>query len=147
MTTFFVYGTLKRGECREEVFSRHLDEDEFEIVPASVKAELYDLGPYPAIVPGEDTVFGEAVIVNNPDKVDTLIAVLDSIEGYYGDDSPSNLYLRKEVTIQVEEDTMEAITYMFSQEQQLRDRAKHLPDGIWGSERCIQKKEDMEGGE
>jgi gamma-glutamylcyclotransferase (GGCT)/AIG2-like uncharacterized protein YtfP len=45
IANFFVYGTLKRGECRESMWPRR----PLEIRPAYVRAHLFDLGDYPAI--------------------------------------------------------------------------------------------------
>jgi len=46
---FFVYGTLKRGQCRESMWPR----TPRSIRPAFVRGWLYDLGPYPAMWCGE----------------------------------------------------------------------------------------------
>ena len=48
----FVYGTLKRGEARARLWPRKPQAVE----PATVRGTLYDLGDYPALVPGDDTV-------------------------------------------------------------------------------------------
>ncbi len=45
ITDLFVYGTLKRGECRESMWPRK----PICIREGFILARLYDLGPYPAI--------------------------------------------------------------------------------------------------
>jgi len=46
----FVYGTLMRGQQRESMWTKVPEQ----ILPACARARLYDLGPFPAIVAGED---------------------------------------------------------------------------------------------
>lgn len=91
ITDFFVYGTLKRGECRESMWPRK----PLRIREAFIQARLYDLGAYPAIrvdeVDGDvvdhdkafggdwDWVSGEVWSFDRIDVPATLIA-LDEIE-------------------------------------------------------------------
>jgi gamma-glutamylcyclotransferase (GGCT)/AIG2-like uncharacterized protein YtfP len=68
----FVYGTLKRGG------SRHWLLQDFPFL-GRAKAKgfmLYDLGPYPAMVPGAGVVYGEVYEV--PEEV---LQSLDWVEG------------------------------------------------------------------
>lgn len=44
-TNVFVYGTLKRGQCREKMWPR----PPLSIRPGYVRGTLFDLGPYPAM--------------------------------------------------------------------------------------------------
>lgn len=76
LTHFFVYGTLKRGQCRERCWPRE---------PQMVRAawtlgELYDTGPYPAMLRGNDRVVGELWSFV-ADDVAIVSEVLDRIEG------------------------------------------------------------------
>jgi len=86
ITELFVYGTLKRGECRESMWPRK----PLRIREAFIRARLYDLGPYPAIrvdvVEGDqedddalDWVGGELWSFERRDVPATLL-VLDEIE-------------------------------------------------------------------
>jgi gamma-glutamylcyclotransferase (GGCT)/AIG2-like uncharacterized protein YtfP len=77
----FVYGTLKRGECREKCWPI----PPREVVPATVLGLLYDLAPYPGLVAGRHRVAGEAWHFAEADMPVTL-AALDDIEGAYGRD-------------------------------------------------------------
>jgi gamma-glutamylcyclotransferase (GGCT)/AIG2-like uncharacterized protein YtfP len=45
VTNVFVYGTLKRGQCREQMWPRA----PLSIRPGYVRGWLFDLGPYPAM--------------------------------------------------------------------------------------------------
>jgi len=96
ITDFFVYGTLKRGECRDKMWPRK----SLSIREVFVRATLYDIGPYPAIrveegdAPDEsealDWVKGELWSFDRVEVPATLL-VLDEIEGTNQKGS-SNLY-------------------------------------------------------
>lgn len=49
VTNVFVYGTLKRGQCRETMWPR----TPLSIRPGFVRGWLFDLGPYPAMWCGD----------------------------------------------------------------------------------------------
>lgn len=98
-TRFFVYGTLKRGQCRQVCWPR---------APRKVSAawtlgRLFDLGPYPAMLPAigppgtAPRVLGE-IWEFAPEYVDEVIRVLDEIEGTHVPGEP-NEYDR--VTVEV----------------------------------------------
>lgn len=72
----FVYGTLKRGQCRERCWPR----TPVRIEPAWTLGSLRDLGPYPALLVGSDRVLGELWSFEPRDILDVL-TVLDQIEG------------------------------------------------------------------
>jgi gamma-glutamylcyclotransferase (GGCT)/AIG2-like uncharacterized protein YtfP len=90
IAAIFVYGTLMRGEERAGKWPRPA----LRIEPATIRAALYDLGPYPAITDGDDLVRGELWHLAEADLPATL-AALDEIEcfGQGGVD----LYVRKTV--------------------------------------------------
>jgi gamma-glutamylcyclotransferase (GGCT)/AIG2-like uncharacterized protein YtfP len=86
ITDLFVYGTLKRGECRESLWPQK----PVAIKAAYIRAQLYDLGAYPALrvdgvgVPGTwddelDWVAGEVWSFDRDDVLAT-VAKLDEIE-------------------------------------------------------------------
>lgn len=127
----FVYGTLKTGECRETVFKDYLKKG-FEVIPASIKGDLYNLGPFPAILHGDNTIHGEIIIPIDSNEMENIIRVLDRIEGYYGE-GHNNLYNREVVLADMSEKTqIEAITYFFADEEQLKSEGVFMSNGIWG---------------
>lgn len=97
MAWFFVYGTLKRGECREGCWPIAPRV----VLPAYVRGQLYDLGPYPGLL-GEsanddgDWVRGELWQVEGEAAVVRTLEVLDAIEGYRAKEDAGE-YLRKQV--------------------------------------------------
>lgn len=72
----FVYGTLKRGECRARCWPRR----PLAVASAVIRGRLHDLGPYPALVPGDDRVRGELWRFH-PADMDETLRVLDEVEG------------------------------------------------------------------
>lgn len=118
----FVYGTLQQGEERAPLWPR----SPLSITPATIAAELYDLGPYPAIVTGDDVVGGEVWQLAPRDMAITL-EVLDEIEcfGQEGVD----LYLRKVVNCLLEDgETVTAFTYFLADEPLARRHCRVLAD-------------------
>ncbi|MFO0819092.1 MAG: gamma-glutamylcyclotransferase family protein [Pirellulales bacterium] len=86
----FVYGTLKRGQVRERCWPRA----PVRVVAAVMRGELHDLGPYPALIPGDDRVLGELWFLRAEDVAESL-RVLDEVECYGIDDV--DLYVRRVV--------------------------------------------------
>jgi gamma-glutamylcyclotransferase (GGCT)/AIG2-like uncharacterized protein YtfP len=72
----FVYGTLKRGECR----ARYWPHPPICVDSATVRGRLYDLGPYPALGQGDDVVRGEVWHLA-PEHMAETLRVLDEVEG------------------------------------------------------------------
>jgi gamma-glutamylcyclotransferase (GGCT)/AIG2-like uncharacterized protein YtfP len=89
-TSIFVYGTLKQGECRADCWPY----DPQSIQPAATSGALYDLGPYPALLSGKDSVLGEIWTFRAEQMRETL-RVLDQIEGY--GQGEIDLYIRQVV--------------------------------------------------
>lgn len=85
---FFVYGTLQRSGCRERCWPVAATR----IVPAWTRGFLFDLGPYPALVPGVDCVMGELWYFAEQELAEVIHAV-DLVEGHLG--RPDDLYTRQ----------------------------------------------------
>lgn len=118
----FVYGTLKRGECREPNWPRPA----VRIERATTRGKLYDLGPYPAMIYGPDIIDGELWYVTAEDLKVTL-AALDEIE-CFGNDNV-DLYVREIVQCRVESGSIQrAHAYFLASPQQLADRDAIAPD-------------------
>jgi len=99
-TYLFVYGTLKRGGSRHWII---------ENLPFLGRAKakgfvLYDLGPYPAMVPGAGVVYGEVYEVSKE-----ALQSLDWVEGV------PVLYRRKLIEVVFEdESSLKAWAYIYS---------------------------------
>jgi len=104
----FVYGTLMEGECRHSS-TKQLCNGEARV--ATTQGQLLDLGDFPGMVHGNQTVQGE---VYNLDQVYEALQTLDSIEGFYGYDSNHSLYTRTIIAIETEQGTEWAWTYIYN---------------------------------
>ena len=120
-TAVFVYGTLQRGEVRVRCWPR----PPISVEAATVRGTLYDLGPYPALVAGDDTVAGELWHIARSDMAATL-AALDRVEGFAG--SSDNLYRRVIVTCRSAAGSTQAWSYYLARAAMLRSAKRILPD-------------------
>lgn len=85
----FVYGTLKRGQCRENLWPV----PPIKVTPGWILAKLFGREDYPAIVPGNDQVMGECWRFT-AQQMPAVIKRLDQIEGTNQAGEP-DLYVRK----------------------------------------------------
>jgi len=99
----FVYGTLKRGECRADCWPR----EPLRVEHASTLGMLYDLGRYPALLSGDNLVLGE-IWTFVPNDITETLRVLDAIECFA--QGGVDLYVRKVVPCGVETDTSAPIS-------------------------------------
>jgi gamma-glutamylcyclotransferase (GGCT)/AIG2-like uncharacterized protein YtfP len=111
-TYLFVYGTLLKGQSNHH----RLQGSVLVASHAWVHGVLYDVGcGYPALVQGVDDigrVVGEIYLVS-PE----VLKSVDVLEGYYGKNDVGNYYDRVITRVNFEESVLEAITYVFSEEQ------------------------------
>jgi gamma-glutamylcyclotransferase (GGCT)/AIG2-like uncharacterized protein YtfP len=138
-SAFFVYGTLQQGEERAKFWPRKPRE----ILPARVQGALYDLGPYPALVPGEDWVRGELWVLAEEDMAET-IRVLDAVEGY-AQPSERDWYRREVIECTLEDGARQpAFVYYFARPDEIRHHPQVRPgsDGMrhWPTGRCSEGK-------
>jgi gamma-glutamylcyclotransferase (GGCT)/AIG2-like uncharacterized protein YtfP len=123
----FVYGTLKRGECREHCWP-HAPR---EVEPATCRGELYDLGAHPALIEGDDVVRGEVWYIAREHMAETLQAI-DRIEDYCGDpeqENGSDLYLRRPVMCRYDDgQVVTAWTYRYAKRAELTPERRIVPN-------------------
>lgn len=110
----FVYGTLRGGDVR----AHHLDGAEYLGTHTLEGYQLFDLGPYPAVVPGEGRVVGELYEL----ATETHLAVLDQIEGCH---LAPPLYWR----VQVEVAGKSAWLFVFA--RRLPGESRRIESGDW----------------
>jgi gamma-glutamylcyclotransferase (GGCT)/AIG2-like uncharacterized protein YtfP len=120
----FVYGTLRKGDCRFGVPSF------IDIVHAEAYLkgfQLVNLGSFPGIIPGKGIVRGEIHIYSTFD-------VLDQIEGYDPAESNYSLFRREKVMVELPfGGEVQASTYVFNRE--LEDRQlRIIGSGDWFEE-------------
>lgn len=122
--TFFVYGTLKRGQVNHALIAPAVRD----ATPATIRGRLYDVGPFPALSAGDETVSGEALTVEAA-ALPRLLAILDDLEGYDPADPAGSMYVRRVVTATAAGGRQFAVYAYFYN----RDPAglRHLPGGEW----------------
>jgi gamma-glutamylcyclotransferase (GGCT)/AIG2-like uncharacterized protein YtfP len=120
----FVYGTLKRGQVREKFWPRR----PLRIEPATVRGLLSDLGPYPALVEGDNLVAGELWQFAAQDMPATL-AALDEVEGCQG--NSDDLYRRVVVQCRTAAGDVAAWSYFYGRGDEIA-RARPIPPGADG---------------
>lgn len=89
----FVYGTLKRGQCRESDWPA----DPLAVTECWIRGDLHGRDDYPALVPGECRVVGE-LWIHKAESMPLVLDVLDAIEGTHGNAS-LDLYHRHVVDV------------------------------------------------
>jgi gamma-glutamylcyclotransferase (GGCT)/AIG2-like uncharacterized protein YtfP len=113
----FVYGTLKQGEVRARSWPRPA----LSIEPAEIRARMHDLGPYPAIVEGDDRIAGELWRFAEGDMAETL-RVLDAVECF--EHGGADLYVRRIVSgLTATGASFQAFAYFYG----APDRIAHTP--------------------
>ncbi len=76
--SMFVYGTLRKQECREHM----MNEISLDSKNIDIRAKMFDIGAFPAITLEDGTVHGELhKIKENPNSIETP----DEIEGFEND--------------------------------------------------------------
>lgn len=117
----FVYGTLKQGGVRAPLWPRRA----VRIEAATTRGQLRDLGPYPALLDGDDSVLGELWFLA-PEDVGVTLQVLDRVECY--DQGGVDLYVRRVITCQtLAGQTCQAHAYFYAAPERIADKPVVLP--------------------
>ncbi len=89
MTYLFIYGTLMPGlRLEAEMHGARF------VGLAQIQGRLVDVGRYPGLLPGDDSVVGEIYEVD-----DAHLARLDGVEDMVPGDRAASQYWREEVTV------------------------------------------------
>jgi gamma-glutamylcyclotransferase (GGCT)/AIG2-like uncharacterized protein YtfP len=91
ITAVFVYGTLKRGQCRSGLWPAQ----PLSVQAAWTRGTLFERSDYPAMTAGEDRVLGELWCFDGAD-ITRVLETLDQIEGT-NQPGQGDLYVRSEV--------------------------------------------------
>ncbi len=128
MDKLFVYGTLMRQQSRHHLVADRLKA----LCPARCEGVLLDMGAYPAMIDAEDPsregpswVQGELLLVED---LDSLLPLLDRVEGCAPRGESDGLYRRERVTVQVGTLQHEAWTYLLCEGVR---RGPLIPSGAW----------------
>lgn len=128
----FVYGTLKRGQCREGCWPA----EPLHIEKAWTRGELYDTGPYPALFAGGDSVAGELWFFSSQ-AIARVLKVLDRVEEYEPGCEATNLYNRVPVEcIDRAGNVYRAYTYLYGRAEERKNFQRVEAGYLWG-DRCF----------
>ena len=131
VSRFFVYGTLKRDQCRATCWPvppLHIEEA---ITPGS----LFDLGEYPAMQPGPGFVLGEIWHIPLTGLAETC-QVLDAIEGFQ-QPNQADEYKRVIVPVRTASGSeLEAFCYFYCHSSELTPECKVSDHHLWQNVRC-----------
>ncbi len=131
INSIFVYGTLKQFQIRAPMWPRR----SISIQPAMIRAAIYDTGPFPAILDGDDWVLGELWTLAAGD-MPTSLDVLDEVEGF----SPNrndNLYIRIVTEATLENGvTVEAFTYQYASKERATSMRRIEPFVGFAGQTC-----------
>jgi gamma-glutamylcyclotransferase (GGCT)/AIG2-like uncharacterized protein YtfP len=112
----FVYGTLLPGLCRFPAMAGAQWAGH-----ATVRAQLFDLGPYPALVRGEGEVHGQVAWVD-----DALLARLDAIEEFNPQHPERSEYVRERLDAHLADGQIASVwTYVFNRPVSTATRLAH----------------------
>ena len=122
--SFFVYGTLKRGQANYPLLAPYVRAAE----PAAARGLLFDHGPFPAMVAGAGRVRGELLTLE-PADLAAALAVADLLEDYRADDPAGSMYLREIVEVETTGGARaRAYTYFYNRDT---GDLRPVPSGEW----------------
>ncbi len=114
----FVYGGLLKGMT----LAPFIEGSEY-LGPGFIRAEIYFLGQFPGIIPGNGIVFGELYEID-----ESMLPSLDKIEHYHPNDLERSSYIRKElnVTCLPNKEKLKAEAYFYNRSVVGQE---HIPHG------------------
>jgi gamma-glutamylcyclotransferase (GGCT)/AIG2-like uncharacterized protein YtfP len=122
----FVYGTLRSDA--DGPMHRVLAHAARRVGPATAPGALFNVGPYPAAVPSDaGRIRGELLALNPPAA--PLLAALDAYEGFTPAAPAASLYVRRSVTVQLD-DGNEATSWIYWYARPV-DGLRLIPTGDW----------------
>ncbi len=117
-TYLFFYGSLKKAfSIQDQLGIRGALSF---VEEASIAGQLYDLGPYPALVKGTGTVYGELFALRD----EKVLTILDEYEGFDPDSPKTSFYIRELASC----GERSVWIYVFQGDLRFAER---LEEGIW----------------
>ena len=115
MIPIFVYGSLREGMYN---YDRILKGKTTSIVKATVEGyKMLDMGSFPGIIAGDNTIVGEVMNINPGMYLQTL-QLLDRLEGYNPSQKSKSLYHREIKRVKLEDgQEIDAYIYVYNVKQ------------------------------
>lgn len=127
----FVYGSLREGFFN---YDKYLTGKVLSKSEGKIKGKLYHMPykNYPALLEGNDTVYGEIMFISD---YENTMKSLDELEGYHGANNPSNEYEKKIVEIEYVHSGNKIECYLYSynlnNDNEFKDKAIYIQHGDW----------------
>lgn len=126
----FVYGSLRTGFFN---YDKYLKGRVLSSKKAKVKGSLFHMPNkgYPALLDGEDFVYGEVMEISNYDDV---IRELDLMEGYFGPNNIENEYNRIPLEVEILDSKNTEVCYVYKYNQlddEFIKHRKYIENGDW----------------
>jgi gamma-glutamylcyclotransferase (GGCT)/AIG2-like uncharacterized protein YtfP len=121
----FIYGTFMPGETRWGLIASVVKK----VSPSYIKGNLYDLGAFPAAVPGKHgKVLGLNIKVPK-----SFLSYMDSLEGVNPKDHNRGLYRREELPVYSMKGKLVGTSWVYymSEPQIQNYHGKLIPSGCW----------------
>lgn len=128
----FVYGSLRTGFYN---YDKYLKGKVKDAKLGKVKGKLYHMPHkgYPALLEGEDVVFGEVMTIKNFEEV---MIPMDKMENYYGTNDSRNEYNRIVMDVELENGKTESCYvyyYAMNDEEVFNGNSIYVENGDWTS--------------
>lgn len=107
----FIYGSLLETDNE---FGRYLKRHATIYKPGKFKGKLYDAGEYPGAVHLPDTDYNVHGIIIQLINIDEALKYIDDYEGYGDDQLQPNLFTRKLLTVQTNDENVKCWVYLYN---------------------------------
>lgn len=127
----FVYGSLRTGFFN---YDKYLKGNVLNCEAAKIKGKLFHMPNkgYPAVLDGDDYIYGEVMTVDNYEEV---MVAMDEMEGYHGENSADNEYTRTVMDVEIVETcTIEkcyVYKYGLNDEDEFNKHKIYISHGDW----------------
>lgn len=107
----FIYGSLLETDNE---FGRYLKQHATIYKPGKFKGKLYDVGEYPGAIYLPDTDYKVHGIIIKLNDVKEALNVIDDYEGFGDDQLQPNLFIRKLLTVQTNDENVKCWVYLYN---------------------------------
>ena len=128
----FVYGSLREGFFNYDIYLKGKVKS---IRPAEISGfQLYHMPykGYPAVFPGNTTIIGEVVELEN---YDSTLKAMDEMVGFLGVGNPNNEYSRELVIVKLTDDESyeDCYSYFYNKDidPRFQEEAIYIENGDW----------------